>query len=400
MDNKNKYLSKSFVKIYSLIQKNLSLKKMKELMYYIDRILCLFIKKAKYYDNKKKSILIIFNLALGDGVIFLNSIANLRSKYPKSEYQITLVCQKGLDVIYTNNAILDKVISFDFTKATVNIKERFKVIKEIRKNYYDIVLDPVGVNECFTNVLMTKNALGKIKIGCIIDLYEKKCSKNILKKTYNNIKKIYTKTLIEQYYEFFYDSYDVKYSKLPMVNNKLKLPKNYYIVFPSASMNLKKWPIERYAELIKKIYKKTNLPLVICGTKVDQESFDELLPLISNVEIINIIGKTNLLEFIDVIDKASFVISNDTSTYHIGVICQTPTAIITGGYTYDRYVSYEFNGSNKYKKPYIIVNKMPCFNCINNCNKINKNDSVWPCLNNVTVDYAWKIIEKMIEKEM
>ena len=184
-----------------------------------------------------------------------------------------------------------------------------------------------------------------------------------------------------------------------MKKNNLNLLKEYYLVFPSASMELKRYPAERYAQIIKKIYQKTKLPLVFCGTNVDRYAYQELAKLIPDIPVIDIVGKTSLFEFIDVIDKAKFVITNDTSTYHIAVICETPVAIITGGYTYDRYVTYEFKGCDKYKRPYIIVDKMDCFNCINNCHKITKNDKLWPCLAQIKVDYAWKIIEEMIKKE-
>jgi hypothetical protein len=37
---------------------------------------------------------------------------------------------------------------------------------------------------------------------------------------------------------------------------------------------------------------------------------------------------------------------------------------------------------------------------MNNCNVIANGDKTWPCLDKVTTDYAWKIIEKMIDKEV
>ena len=399
MNKKNKYLNNTFINIYSFIQKGLNMKKIKSIMYYIDRVLMLFIRKPKYQSDKKKKVAIIFNLALGDGIIFLNALNDIHKKYPKDKYTITLICQKGLEKIYEKSNTIDNIIPINFTKSTINLKERLASLKKICSNYYDIVLDPIGTNECFTNVLMTRNTYAKEKIGCIIDEYPKICPKHILKKTYSEIKSIKTKALIEQYYEFFYEEYTVKYCKLPKEKCSLDLPKEYYLVFPSASMELKRWPAERYAEIIKRIYQKTKLPLVFCGTSVDRAAYQELKEYIPNIPIIDIIDKTTLLSFIDVVDRAKFVITNDTSTYHIAVICETPVAIITGGYTYDRYVTYEFKGSDKYKKPYVIVNKMNCFNCSNNCSKISKGEKLWPCLDKVTIDYAWKIIEKMIDKE-
>ena len=399
MEKKNKYLNNTFINLYSLLQKNLNMKKMKSIMYFVDRILMIFVKKPKYIQNQKKRVLIIFNLALGDGVVFLNAISKIRKEYPKDKYILNLTCQKGLESIYEEINIFDEVIPINYTKSTINIIERLKSIKILNKYYYDLILDPIGANECFTNVLMTRNIFAKSKIGAIIETYDIICPKHILKKTYNDLKIIKTKSLIEQYYEFFYEKYNITFCKLPMKKNNLQLPKEYYLVFPSASMELKRYPAERYAEIIKKIYQKTKLPLIFCGTNVDKYAYQELLKLIPHIPVIDIVGKTSLLEFIDVIDKAKFVITNDTSTYHIAVICETPVAIITGGYTYDRYVTYEFKDCNKYKRPYVIVDKMDCFNCINNCNKITKNDKLWPCLDKIKVDYAWNIIEKMIEKE-
>lgn len=397
MKKKNKYLNNTFINFYSLLQKNLNMKKIKIIMYYIDRIILLFVKKPKYIMDHKKRVLIIFNLALGDGVVFLNAISGLRKLFPKDEYILDLTCQKGLESIYKEIDVFDEIIPINYTKSTINLIERLKSIKLLNKKYYDLLFDPVGANECFTNVLMTRNIYSKKKVGAIIEAYDVICPKNILKKTYNELKSIKTKSLIEQYYEFFYKKYDIDFCKLPMKKNNLHLPKEYYLVFPSASMELKRYPAERYAEIIKKIYHKTELPLVFCGTNVDKYAYQELFRLIPQIPVIDIVGKTSLLEFIDVIDKAKFVITNDTSTYHIAVICETPVAIITGGYTYDRYVTYEFKGCNKFKRPYVIVDKMDCFNCINNCNKITRNDKLWPCLDKIKVDNAWKIIEKMID---
>ncbi len=399
MSKKENYLNKKFIKINSSLLKNSKLKKIKELMYYVDKIICLTIKDPKYQKEDRKKVAIIFNLALGDGVIFNNALHDIRNIYNEKEYHITLFCQKGLEKIYNDN-LIDEIIGLDFTKATIDLKERRKNIKTLKKNYYDILLDPVGANECLTNVLYSAVIKAKEKKGCIILNKSKNCSKNILKNAYNDIKELKEKSLIGQYFEFFYDDYEVKYYKENYKIDKITLPKKYYIVFPSASTMLKNWPIESYAEIIKKIYNKTKLPVLFCGTNSDVQSICQLKKLIGDIPQYDYVNKTSLLEFIEVIKKAKFVVTNDTSTYHIAVINEVPVTIITGGYTYDRYVEYNFKGCEKYKRPYIVVHKMDCFNCNNNCNKLKNDDKLWPCLEKITVDDAWKVIDKMIDKEL
>lgn len=397
---KNKiYLGDSFIKIYSLFQKSSLLKKIKSVMYYLDRLIMIFIKKPKYQKSLKKKILIIYNLAFGDGVVFLNALKDIRKIYPKDSFEITISVQKGLEKLYDSTRLFDRIIQLDYNKSTVNIIERIKTIRKITDTYYDIILDPVGANQCLTNVLTTRNARGKEKIGCEFTEYEKSCSKHIIKKTYNKIKVIKEKTLIEQYYAFFYDKYKIEYCELPKKKYIGSLPSSYFMVFPSASTELKKWPLDRYAEIVDRIYRKTKFVLVLCGTKVDEDDCNKLLTLLDKkIPVVNLIGKTSLFEFIDIIQKSKFVVTNDTSTYHISVVNQTPVTIISGSYTYDRYVSYEFEGCNKYRRPYIAAKKINCFNCDNKCCKLERGDKIWPCLEAITIEDAWKVINKMIDE--
>ncbi len=404
--NSAKYMSEFSLKLYNICQRIPAFRYFKVILYYVDFFLLLFIRKPKYVDNGKKKILIIYNYAFGDGIIWLCSMKHLRELYAKKDYHITLICQKGLNTLYENEDIFDEVIGYDLTKATYNLKTRYKLYKLLRKTYYDIVLDPIGCAECTTNVFMSRAAVAKNKITILdatLDNYM--CPKYIYNRIYTEIFKLNEPgvSLIE-FYAFFLRKLGLKKFKVKLEPirakkiQKISLPKEYFIIFPSSSTKLKKWPIERYAQIAHRIYKKTKLPILFCGTASDIEAINELKEKTKDIPQFDIVGETSLLEFIYVVKKAKFVVTNDTSTYHIAVTNEIPVAIITGGYTYNRYVEYKFDGNEKYKKPYIIVHKMPCFNCDNKCSKINRSDKIWPCLDAITVDYAWKIIEKMIDE--
>jgi len=396
-----------FNKIYNLIQKKNYLKKLKILLYYFDSIVLLFTKKTKYISSKKKKILIIYNLALGDGVIFNCSASDYRKVYPKKDYEITFICQNGVENLYKNNDLFDSVINIDFNKAAINPSYRIKTIKKLRKVYYDVVIDPVGIFDCTTNVLMTRASLAKEKIG-FID-YNKKM---FLNKKY--IDKIYTKTYsiekkkmlpLVEYYQVIINmlsegkiNNDVGLKELKLAKPKIKLPKSYFVIFPSASIELKRWPIERYREIAKRIYEKTGLPLVVCGTSIDSESVNILIDDLK-IEVINLLGKTNLNDYFCIIKNAKFVVTNDTSAYHIAVVNQVPVVIVSGGYDFDRYISYEFRRKEEFKKPYIVAQKKKCFNCNEQCPYFNKNDKTWKCLDDITVEMVWnKICELIIDE--
>lgn len=402
----NSYSSTFSLKLYNLCQRIPFLRYLKVLLYFTDALLLLFIRKPKYNKRKKKEVLVIYNYAFGDGIIWLCSARQLRKIYPKDKYNITLICQKGIHSLYENEKIFDNVIPFNLTGATFNPKVRFNLFKLLREKYYDIILDPIGVAECTTNVFMSRALVAKEKITILDKTLDKYlCPKWVYNRVYNKIIEVNDKnlSLIEFYAEFIRGlgdkNFEVKLEKIKINNFNIKLPKKYFIVFPSASTMLKRWPIERYAELIKRIYEKTKLPILFCGTGSDLNSINELKELIKNYNILqyDFVNKTSLLEFIEVVKRAEFVITNDTSTYHIAVVNQVPVTIITGGYTYNRYVEYNFKNMNKYLKPYIVTNNSKCFNCDNNCKFLKSSDTTWPCLNDITINDAWKTVSKMID---
>lgn len=401
----DKYLPNIFIKLNAFLQKHQILRKLKILSFFIDFFLLIFIKKPKEIKHAKKQIILVYNLALGDSIVWLCSLKEIRKLYPKKDCEITLICQKGIHQLFEKKIFFDNVLPFNFTESTINLKKRFHVFKLLRKKYYDIMLDPIGVAECTTNVFMSRAIVAKEKVT-ILDrtLKISTCPKWLVKSIYTRVIEINKPnlSLIEYYSEFVRElglkNFKVSFEKPISLKPNLKLPNKYFIIFPSASTYLKCWPIERYVELTKKIYKKTGLILLLCGTDKDKSIIDKYKELLNNeVPFCDIIGKTKLLEFIDVIKKASLVITNDTSTYHIAVVCEIPVAIIVGGYTYNRYVKYNFERKKEFKTPCIVVNKMPCFDCDNRCPYIENKSKIWPCLDKVTIGYAWKKVEVLID---
>lgn len=403
--NKDKYISNFSLKLYNICQRFPMIRKLKILLYFLDYFILLFIKKPKYTDRKKREILVIYNYAFGDGIIWLCSSRHLRKLYPKNKYNITLICQKGIHTLYENEKIFDKVIPYNLTEATFNLKKRAQLFELLRDKFYDIVLDPIGVSECTTNVFMSRAIVAKEK-NTILDITLKKqlCPKWLYNKIYTKIILVRQKdlSLIEYYSEFIrglgLKDFEVSLDKIKTKDLNIKdLPQEYFIVFPGASTLLKRWPIERYAEITRRIYDNTGIPVLFCGTSSDIDSINELKKLITDIPQYDIVNKTSLLEFIEVIKRAKYVVTNDTSTYHIAVTNEVPVTIITGGYTYDRYVKYDFKNKKNYKKPYIVTKNMKCFNCDNNCPYL-KNNRIWPCLERITIEDAWKVIKKMIEE--
>ena len=401
---KKGYINNSFTKINNLLLKNKFLRKIKNVYYYLDGFMLLFIKKPKNrIENKKKKVFIIFNLFLGDGAIFYCSLKNIREIYPRENYEITIACQNGLSSIYEETKIFDKVIPLNFTKFAINLNERRKLFKYIRKDKYDILLDPIGIEECSISMLVSRAVCADKKIGIVNYGRDILCPKRFYKKIYNNLIEINNRSIhiLEHYFEFFNKignfEKNIKYEKLPSKKPKLNLPNEYFIINPSASTEYKKWPVDRYAEIAKKIYKKIKIPLIICGTDTDKSVNEKLINFVKDsVEYIDLTGKTTVLEYIYLIQKSKYVVTNDTGSYHIAVISEVPVTIPSGQYTYDRFLIYDFKN---YQRPYIAnEKKIDCADCNNICCKTKQMENVWPCLDAISTEEVWKKVEEMINK--
>lgn len=365
--------------------------------------------KQKNISNKKQ-VIIVSNLGIGDAMDFI-CIANKYNKlYPSDKYEITLLCSKVSYDLLRNETKFDNYIIMDMNTIfsnSLNLIQRIKAIKTLREKEYDILIDQMWPFTILPANLFVSNIIPSNKKINSINVASLQIPKKYISKVYSNVNEVNNIKLtnIEMYNSVpMYISKligvqidnSIKYKKIKPIKLRLKLPENYYLVFPSSTSDKKNWEYEKYVKIIIKIYKKIKIPVIFCGTKNDSTAINEITKKLDDNMYINILGKTDILEFIQVIKNSKFVITNDTGAYHIAVINEVPVTIITGGYTYDSFVTYNFKDNN-YKKPYVVVDNKKCFNCHLNC--IYSDDKKFPCLSSITVNNAWKIIEKMIDND-
>ena len=253
----------------------------KYLFYYFDKFLLLFIKRPQKIDKKKK-ILIMANLGLGDAINFLTVVDKYRIFYSKKEYDITLMVPNGFASIFKEESNFDDIISVNFNSAVTNIFDRFKLFKIINKDYYDILIDIMGATGAAINVYLSNASYAKEKITIRNRVYSI-CPDFLTKKAYTKVFDINKKNISNvEYYNYLFDFIANKKTRITLHPTKtykvsVNLPNKYYIVFPGASSSFRKWNLDYYVELIKRIYEKTKLPVLFCGTNIDLESVNYLI---------------------------------------------------------------------------------------------------------------------------
>ena len=400
MSKISKYsISKVFLILNQFLWRNPLFQKIKSLYYYIDAVLLFGCKKAEYVNNGKKKVLVVYNLALGDGVMFYGVSKSMRNIWPQNKFELTVVCQKAFKQLYEVNGIYDHVIPMDFSGSVVNLAKRKEMFKQLRNVSYDIVFDPVGSEDATTNVYVSRAANGKEKIGVLDINLRQPLSNRRRKKIYDKIIEIDKPGVhLIEYYGLTLRKLGATQcipepAHLPEIKANVELPEKYFIVFPVAGMDVKKWDARNYAFIAEKIQNKTGLCLVLCGTNHDRSSIDEMLSYSNKLKYIDVVGKTDIMQFTSVIGSAELVVTNDTSAYHIAVARNVNTFLICGGYTYDRYAHYDYADVGR-RNPTLITQRMECYNCNNHCKY--SGYKVFPCIERITKEDAWRQISERI----
>ncbi len=343
----------------------------------------------------------VFTHALGDAVMFYGSIPYIFELYPKNEYEVTVTCHTEYTDLF--KTVFDYVLPIDYRRASISPWYRTQFLKKMREKYYDIAIDPIGSEECSPNVFAMNAVCAQKKIG-VLTAQDKKyqCPQWLREKIYTDIiykpdKNVHrVRHYTEVWSEIAGISYEPKVAKLPVLNT-MALPESFFVVYPSASIPVKRWPVEKYACIAKKIYEKTGWAVVCCGMETDREITDRFIGFIRNeIPFENRIGKTTVLQLIEVIGKAQMVITNDTGIYHIAVATGRKTCVVSGGYAYDTFLNYLNNGYGEEVERKIRITAGRCdhINCNNDCKY--KVGEVYPCVKETTENEVWTAVEQLM----
>ena len=104
--------------------------------------------------------------------------------------------------------------------------------------------------------------------------------------------------------------------------------KRYAVVCPFTTREQKHWPEERWVELIQKLQDLYGLPVVLLGGPGDREAGERLQDCCDN--LVNLTGRTALLESLAIISRSVLVIGVDTGLTHAGSMSEVPTVALFG----------------------------------------------------------------------
>jgi ADP-heptose:LPS heptosyltransferase len=263
----------------------------------------------------RNNILILNNHGLGDVVMSFSFFENL------------LINDKSSTIIVLFKSNLEKEL-FILTKLYDENKKKFKLfsMKELKKLFIYIFrikkAYALGINEKKSKKLFKLLGVQKYYLAHPYEYIKSNKSnilhnENLLHKSilYNNLLQLSDNHTLKNIYKDFF-------IKIENINNLEK-----YIVLTGGSGELekhKRWTTSGYRELVEQVIYNTDYKIVFVGSSGEQKIVDEILHDIDNKYLENIVqlnGKTNLNELINILRNSSLVIGNDNGVLHIASAC-------------------------------------------------------------------------------
>lgn len=277
-----------------------------------------------------KKILIIRLSALGDTIHTLPLAKAIKDEYP--DVRLDWIVEDKASSFILNNPLITKVYELPVKKwkqnrnKIINTIEYFKIIKEIRKEKYDIVID---TQQLLKSSFIMGLSAGKRKLTLdngrefsfifaneIIKTGRKQFDINyhVVKRNLEIAKYLGCKNLEP---EFIIPDFSNEFSlKIKEIIDSLDTTKKTIVIAPATTWDNKHWSISGWIDVINEFKQDCNI--VITASEKEKILTDKILSDISGKEnIYDLSGKTTLADLVYIYNHSDVVISPDSGSTHI-----------------------------------------------------------------------------------
>jgi lipopolysaccharide heptosyltransferase II len=188
---------------------------------------------------------------------------------------------------------------------------------------------------------------------------------------------------------------------VPTAAEKQQIPLDSHLriaVFPGGGSNpgmqltSKRWPVERYREIVRRLVLERNVHVLLIGGPDDKVLTQMILEglTIPDGMVTDLAGQTSFGEMAAYLEACALFIGNDSSPMHLAAAVGTPVIAIFGPTSPQEYGPYPPDDPRHIAlwrhpagQPCFFLGKMqPCANCT--------------CMQAVTVDDVWAAVERLV----
>jgi ADP-heptose:LPS heptosyltransferase len=288
--------------------------------------------------NSKKILLIKFG-NIGDALVSVPAIRAVRNHFPKHE--ITMLTSDRTGGIYEQGPNVDRIINADLVGSKSNkifstLLGIFKLIKKIKKEKFDIVIDfeTYSMFSAFLSLMsgaavrVGLNMKGSNRARAFTHTIDYLMENRHELDTFLEMISLIGIKTSNKCLEMNLTKKDMKYAE--RFFNKKNGRKDINIAIHAGGNSewmIKRWPKGCFMELIRRIDSEYNSRFIFVGSK-DEESTANSIINSCNAKIVDAVGKTTVSQLAAVISKCDLFIGNDSAPMHVADAVKTPVIAI------------------------------------------------------------------------
>lgn len=364
--------------------------------------------------GRPERVLILFQQAFGDAIVLSSALQGYVDLFVRQKkLKVTLLCKPAIAKFLSEVAPPPEGIeveTMDFRRSFDDFRY-FKQESRKYRRYADIVIVP---GSSLSAELLSSTLIAKHRIG-MTNVIRRKWPPQLV--AFERL--AYTEPVVPDFGTMMIQRHRILLNYLGLKDYKGKLPTlkkqermidgNYCVLCPGASTPVKRWPIERFAEVADWLIEQRGWDVHLCGGAEELSTAEKLISLSNHPDsIVNHVGKTTFAEWSSIIEYAQMVIGNDSATLHIAAGHRVPSVCITG--IYDKYQFFPYlvdEMDDGDRLPETVLTDMPCEYCRTKfyfagygnpaCQQALKARKCTLCIDAITVEMVLEIIKSLNE---
>ena len=352
--------------------------------------------------TSKKRVLFVRTDGIGDFVLFLGAAEALRAKHPRERYEWTLVARGAVTRLAERSGLFDHVVAIDIPGLVLRPRYRYQVLCDLRRRGFDEAIYPVLARDFLWGdaIVAATGAARRVRVGDESQNLSA-VSRRIANAWFTDharveaaISVLVTNRRIASALGATPD--EIGRPRMPDSIEAVPSDKPYFVVFPGAQFEYRRWPAERFAEIANRVQAATGWRAIVCGGPDEVELARRTAASIHG-DVEDRSGSLAIDALAGYLRGAELVISNDTGPAHLAGAAGTRTVVIVGGGQPGKFFPYLDEGELEPSGPRVATRPMPCFGCEWQCRFAVAPDAPKPCIAEISVEDVWAEVLSLLD---
>ncbi len=300
--------------------------------------------------SSQKKLLIIRIDEIGDYMLWRNFLNEITSSPTYRPYEIHFAGNKSWKSIFErfDADTIQKSFWIDKIKFKKDLKYRFRFLRMIYRQGYDTVINPTFSRDKRYDDSIVKVSAAKHRIGMVantesVQPYELGYDRHLYTRLFHHAEKPIFEFFRNKLFTSFVTGVAsaVEDTRVPtsLLTPFKGLPEKYVVLFPGSRSASRIWPTNHFVATASYLFKTQGYTMVVCGSAADRNYTDAFCKEYT-YPVIDLTGKTSLVEMLSVLHHATLLLSVDTGSVHLAAAVGCPVIGVFNGSQYQRFAPY------------------------------------------------------------